>query len=109
MDLHGVPELNVAVSNSGKRPISINYVLIRPPGHLGLYLNFSNNGQNRVDVGERRSCQIRPAGLQVTWSTLQELHSFDVYVEDAVGKLHKATFQGKRRLLSWLKRLVGQQ
>lgn len=102
--LDGVPELNVSVSNSGKRPISITHVLLRPPRHPGLYLNFAANGQNRVDVGESRSCQIRPTGLPVTRSTLRELHSLDVYVKDAVGKLHKATFQGKKGPCSWLKK-----
>ncbi|WP_139163039.1 hypothetical protein [Desulfonatronum thiosulfatophilum] len=109
MDLNGVPELNVSVSNCGKRAISINHVLLRPPGHPGLYLNFSPNGQNRVDVGESRSCQIHPAGLPVKWATLQELHSINVYVEDAVGKQHKATFQGRKGPLSWLKRLAGRR
>ena len=105
----GVPELNVTVSNSGKRAISINHVLLRPPGHPGLFLNFSTNGQNRVDVGESRSCQIRPSGLPVTWSTLLELHRLDVFVEDAVGKRHKAIFQGKKGLWPWLNRLAGRK
>lgn len=106
---NGLPELNISVSNSGKRAISINHVLLRPPGHPGLYVNFLPNGQNRIDVGESRSCQIRPIGLPVTWTTVQDLHRLDVYVVDAIGKRYKATFTGKRRAWAWpwLKRLRG--
>ena len=70
-----------------------------------MYVNFSSNGQNRVDVGESRGCEISPIGLPVTWASLEELHSLEVYVADAVGKLHKATFQGKQGLLSRMKTL----
>lgn len=104
---NGLPELNISVSNSGKRAISINHVLLRPPGHPGLYVNFLPNGQNRIDVGESRSCQIRPIGLPMTWTTVQDLHRLDVYVVDAIGKRYKATFTGKRRAWHWLKRLRG--
>ena len=100
IDLQGVCNLLVSVSNSGKRPISINHVLIRPPGHPGMYVNFSSNGQNRVDVGESRGCEISPIGLPVTWASLEELRSLEVFVADAVGKLHKATFQGQQSFLA---------
>lgn len=107
--LSGLPELNISVSNGGKRAISINHVLLQPPGHPGLYLNFLQAGQNRIDVGESRSCQIRPTSLPVKWNTVQELHSLDVYVVDAIGKRYKATFNGKRRALSWFKWLRGRE
>lgn len=103
-DTQGVCNLQVTVSNSGRRPISINHVLLRPPGHPGLYLAFAPNGQNQVDVGESKSCQISPIGLPISvWTTLEELHKCKVFVEDAIGKQHKARFSGKRGLLSWFK------
>lgn len=105
INLQGVCNLIVSVSNSGKRPISINHVLIRPPGHPGMYINFSPNGQNRVDVGESRGCEICPTGLPITWANIEELHCLKVYVADAVGKLHKAPFHGRRSFLSRIKTL----
>lgn len=95
--LDGIPDLDVTVSNSGKRAISINHVLIRTAGHPGLYINFSSKGNNRIDVGDSRNCRICPQDLPVTWSTVEELHKLEVFVEDAIGQRHKAVFQGKKR------------
>lgn len=103
IDLQGVCHLTVSVSNSGKRPISINHVLIRPRGHPGTYINFSADGRNRVDVGESRGCQISPLVLPVTWANIEQLHALEVFVADAIGKLHKANFQGKRSNLLQMK------
>ncbi|MBB3825079.1 hypothetical protein [Xanthomonas arboricola] len=91
----GIYNLNISVSNSGKRPISINHVLIRPSGEPGLFVNFAPHGQNRIDVGESRSCQISPTGLPISWSSIRELRKLDVYVQDAIGKQHKAVWEGK--------------
>ena len=94
-DPKGTCNLHVTVSNSGKRPISINHVLIRPSGSPGLFVNFAPSGQNRIDVGESRSCQISPTELPTTWSSVRELRRLDVYVQDALGKQHKAVWEGK--------------
>ena len=90
----GVYNLNVTVANSGRRPISINHVLLRPPGDPGVFVDFAPNGQNRIDVGESRSCQVSPVGLPVSWSSVAELRGLDVYVQDAIGKKHKAVWEG---------------
>ena len=97
-DSNGTYSLHVTVMNSGKRPISINHVLIRPPGQPGLFLNFAPNGQNRIDVGESRSCQIKPSGLSVSWSTSEELRSYNIYVQDAIGKKHMATWESMGKI-----------
>jgi len=94
---NGSFDLNISVSNSGKRPISINNVLLKPSNHPGLFLAFAPNGQNRIDVGDSRSCQITSSSLSnlpVSWSSVKELRSFEIYVQDAIGKKHKATWEG---------------
>lgn len=105
VDLQGVCHLLVSVSNSGKRPISITHVLLRPPSHPGMFVNFSPSGSVRLDVGESKGCQINPTGLPVTWSNIEELRRLEVFVDDAVGKRHKATFSGNRTLSSWLRNM----
>ncbi len=100
IDLHGVCHLLVAVSNSGKRPISINYVLLRPAGHPGMFVNFSPTGPVRLDVGESRGCQISPTGLPITWQNLEELSRLEVFVDDAVGRRYRAAFNGNESLWS---------
>ncbi len=97
-DSNGIYSLQVTVMNSGKRPVSINHVLIKPPGHRSLVLNFAPNGQNRIDVGESRTCQIKPTGLPITWSSSEELRSFNIYVQDAIGKKHPAIWVGMSKL-----------
>jgi hypothetical protein len=104
---NGSPELNISVSNSGKRAISINHILLRPPDHPGMYINFLTPGENRIDVGQSKSCQIHPTGLPVTWKTVQDLQKIDVYVVDAVGKRYKANLNGKKKFWFWLKSLRG--
>jgi hypothetical protein len=89
----GVYGLHVSVSNSGRRPISVTHVLLRPPGKPGLFLNFSPEGACRIDVGEVRSCNISPTGLPVSWSNITELRGLDVFVQDAIGKKHKAVWE----------------
>jgi hypothetical protein len=106
IDQAGICHLLVSVSNSGRRPISINHILIRPPNHPGVYINFSRDNQNRVDVGDSKGCQISPVNLPVTWSNIEELHTFKIYAADAVGKLHRATFNGKQNALSRIKRFL---
>tara|TARA_B100001059_G_scaffold214594_1_gene231476 strand:+ start:192 stop:614 length:423 start_codon:yes stop_codon:yes gene_type:complete len=99
-NIDGTFNLNVSVSNSGKRPISINHVLLKPKDHPGLFLAFSENGNNKIDVGESKSCQVDPRQLKgqlqkFTWRTVQELRAIEVYVQDAIGKKHKAVWEGK--------------
>ena len=101
IDLQGICHLLVAVSNSGKRPISINYVLLRPPGHPGMFVNFSSAGPVRLDVGESRGCQISPTNLPVTWQNLEELRRLEVFVDDAVGRRYRADFNDNES--SWSK------
>ena len=96
-NLDGSFNLNVSVANSGKRPISVNHVLIKPPSHPGLFLNFAPKGENRIDVGESRSCQINPSSLSnlpFSWRSVKELRTFDIFVQDALGKKHKAVWEG---------------
>lgn len=99
-NLDGTFNLNVSVSNSGKRPISINHVLLKPKGHPGLYLAFSEGENKKIDVGESKSCQIDPRQLngqlqQFSWENVQELRELEVFVQDAIGKRHKATWEGQ--------------
>lgn len=105
IDLQGICHLLVSVNNSGKRPISINHVLLRPHGHPGMFVNFSPSGAVRLDVGESKGCQISPTGLPVTWCNLEELRRLEVFVDDAVGKRYKATFNSNRTLSSWLRNM----
>lgn len=91
---NGINSLHVSVSNSGRRPISITHVLLRPPGKPGLSLSFSPEGACRIDVGEVRSCNISPTGLRVSWSNITELRGLHVFVHDAIGKNHKAVWEG---------------
>ncbi|MEC4723319.1 hypothetical protein RY831_29630 [Noviherbaspirillum sp. CPCC 100848] len=91
----GVYSLHVSVSNSGRRPISVTHVLLVPPQQPGFSMNFGPNGTERIDVGERYSTTIDPAGLPTSWSTVGELRRFKVFVQDAVGKKHKAVWEGR--------------
>jgi len=87
--------LHVSVANGGRRPIAGTYVLIRRRGDPGLFLDFVPNGQNRIDVGESRSCTITGIGLPISWSSSEELRAMNVYVQDALGKQHEARWEGK--------------
>lgn len=105
-DSNGIYSLHRTVMNSGKRPISINHVLIRPPCQPGLFLSFVPNGQGRIDVVESRSCQIKPDDLPVSWSTIKELRSFNIYALDAIGKKHLATWEGMGKILALTNQLT---
>lgn len=94
IDLQGICHLLVSVSNSGRRPISVNFVLLRPPSHPGIFVNFSPTGPVRLDVGESKGCRINPTGLPITWRHLEELRRFEVFVDDAIGRRYRATFTG---------------
>jgi hypothetical protein len=50
--LSGLPELNISVSNSGKRAISINHVLLQPPGHPGLTSIFCQPDKTALMSGK---------------------------------------------------------
>lgn len=91
----GLVYLQVTVSNSGKRPVSITHVLLRPAGHPGLFLDFAPKGHCKIDVGESRGCRIAPTGLPVTWSSVKEVRQIGIHVQDALGKLHRVRWQGK--------------
>jgi len=89
----GIFHLHISVSNSGRRPISVTHVSLQPPGKDGLSLEFSPQGACRIDVGEVRACSINPMGLPVSWASVAELRTFQIFVLDAVGKKHKAAWQ----------------
>jgi hypothetical protein len=90
----GKYSLHVTVSNSGDQPISITHVLLRPPGSPGVWVNFASSGQVRLDVGERKSANIDAVSVPINWQSVDELRSFDVFVQDALGKNHKAVWEG---------------
>jgi hypothetical protein len=92
----GVYSLHVTVSNSGRRPISVTHVLLVPPGHPGLYVNFGPTGSERIDVGESRGITISPIGLPISWKGVHELREFRVSVQDAIGKKHRAVWEGRQ-------------
>lgn len=89
--------LELTVSNEGRRPVSITHVYLVPPPNPhtpGLFLPFALDGDNRIAEFDNKKRVIEPQGLPITWTTADELRLFTIYVEDAVGKRHKAFWEG---------------
>lgn len=95
----GPPQLNINVTNKGKRPISITHILLKRSGTVGKFICFSE----RIEVGDIKATQLDPLHLPKVyqWNTLHELHNHDVFVVDSNGARHKATFHGKKSSWSW--------
>jgi hypothetical protein len=91
----GRPEkwnLSVTVINSGKRPISITNVTIRPPDSPGISRGFLHNGSAaRIEVGASASTEIMPGDPLYCWGSDSPYH-YEITVEDAIGKTYKAKF-----------------
>ena len=92
--------LHVTVANGGRRPISINHVLLqRPNSSKRLFIDFQPAGQNKIDVGESKTKSVSPSAVAAAfgWSSSEELLRYKIFVVDALGKQHSAPFKKIKR------------
>ena len=93
-------KLHVTVANSGKRPITINHVMLQlPDSTQRLSVNFQPSGQGKLDVGESKTSVLSPNTLPAGfgWTSCEQLLRYKVFVVDALGKRHGAPFTRTKR------------
>lgn len=90
-DKKGVYCLSISVSNSGKRPVSISFVLVRKKGVPGNFFDFTSGGKTpiEVDVGQCATMVLRGPVHNRDWNSGKEIREYKIYVVDALGKKHR--------------------
>ena len=81
--------LSISVSNSGKREISMSFVIVRPKGEPGKSLPFSPDGPIKIDVGGSAAMNILAGDSAALWDNPVDISALDIFVQDALGKDHR--------------------
>ena len=84
-------DLQVTVSNGGKRSISITHIALSKRNHQFL-VDFSLNGPSRIDVGDSQTTRLPSQNPFISWNSGEELRKMKIHVVDALGKFHRARF-----------------
>lgn len=90
-DTPGTQEYNliVSVSNKGRRPITISFVLARRPGEPGKVFPFSPSGSAYLQNNGAASALVRAD--QCGWRTSGEATNFEVFVIDSTSRQYRVS------------------
>lgn len=90
--------LMIVVSNHGKRPISIERVILsRRVSWKEVEVRvfpFSEAGECRIDVGQSSNAVLEPKKVGLTWENFEHFNSYKIQIEDALGKIYRAPYVG---------------
>lgn len=90
--------LRVVVSNHGKRPISIERVIVtRRVGWKEVEVRvfpFADAGECRLDVGQRSDVVVESEKVGLNWENFEHFDGCKVQVQDALGQTYRASYVG---------------
>jgi hypothetical protein len=93
----------ISVSNHGKRPVSLSLVRIRKPDGVSHWMQFSDNGSEKLDVGEVKSHVVSHSFFGASMKDHKEWFEHMIFVQDALGNLHHAPWSAEGKFKNLMK------